>query len=263
VTGRNDDMLIIRGVNVYPSQIEAVLVGRAGLSPHYQLVLDREGALDHLRVEVEAEPGVPLESWPMLEAEAVRHIKSMIGVSADLVVSAPGSLPRSQGKAVRVRDLRAKAAPITPISQVISLLPCPRKTMGTGRNNCATNRIRAQYRATIRIGAQDCALEHVGPQSARLVTSYRLSHREVNYAHLASVSGLGSDSARRCAGADVPVHGRRCHRVSAEAMRWRTRNQGRCFAYPGRRPPSENRTRRQSEPSHHWHDCERSRALMG
>ena len=109
VTGRSDDMLIIRGVNVYPSQIEAVLVGRAGLSPNYQIVVSREGVLDHLRVEVEAEPGVPLESWPMLEAEAVRHIKSMIGVSADLVVSAPGSLPRSQGKAVRVRDLRAKA----------------------------------------------------------------------------------------------------------------------------------------------------------
>ena len=54
VTGRNDDMLIIRGVNVYPSQIEAVLVGRPGLAPHYQLVVERRGSLDQLRIEVEA-----------------------------------------------------------------------------------------------------------------------------------------------------------------------------------------------------------------
>ena len=56
VTGRNDDMLIIRGVNVYPSQVEAVLVGFPGLAPHYQIVLTREGALDAMTVEVELAP---------------------------------------------------------------------------------------------------------------------------------------------------------------------------------------------------------------
>ena len=58
ITGRNDDMLIIRGVNVYPSQIEAVLVGQSAIAPHYQLVVDRRGTLDHVTVEAEAQPGV-------------------------------------------------------------------------------------------------------------------------------------------------------------------------------------------------------------
>jgi phenylacetate-CoA ligase len=103
ITGRNDDMLIIRGVNVYPSQIEAVLVGLPGIAPHYQLVVERHGSLDELTIEVEAtEAGA---------AERVRHhVKSMIGVSAAVKVMKPGEVPRSQGKAVRVRDLRPKAA---------------------------------------------------------------------------------------------------------------------------------------------------------
>jgi phenylacetate-CoA ligase len=101
ITGRNDDMLIIRGVNVYPSQIEAVLVGLPGIAPHYQLVLERNGSLDELTIEVEsADPGA---------GERVRHhVKSMIGVTAAVRVLEPGAVPRSQGKAVRVRDLRPK-----------------------------------------------------------------------------------------------------------------------------------------------------------
>ena len=106
VTGRNDDMLIIRGVNVYPSQIEAVLVGRPGLSPHYQLVIERRGSLDHLRIEVEAVPGLDPAAFDAMARQAVHHVKSMIGVSAEVAVMVPGSLPRSQGKAARVRDLR-------------------------------------------------------------------------------------------------------------------------------------------------------------
>ena len=106
VTGRNDDMLIIRGVNVYPSQVEAVLMGRPGLSPHYQLVIERQGALDRMRVEIEAMPGVAAERYEALAQDAQHHIKSLIGVTADVTVLAPGALPRSQGKAVRVRDLR-------------------------------------------------------------------------------------------------------------------------------------------------------------
>jgi len=108
VTGRNDDMLIIRGVNVYPTQIEAVLVGRPGLAPHYQLVVERLGALDHLRVDVEAQPGVDAATYEALAHDATHHIKSLIGVTAEVAVQAPGSVARSQGKAVRVRDLRPK-----------------------------------------------------------------------------------------------------------------------------------------------------------
>jgi phenylacetate-CoA ligase len=110
VTGRNDDMLIIRGVNVYPSQVEAVLVGLPGLAPHYQIVLTREGALDTMTVEVEPEA-------PMAEAERIakarevtHHIKSMIGVTCSVAIKSPGDIPRSQGKAVRVRDLRKGAS---------------------------------------------------------------------------------------------------------------------------------------------------------
>ncbi|TXH48818.1 MAG: phenylacetate--CoA ligase, partial [Burkholderiaceae bacterium] len=110
IVGRSDDMLIIRGVNVYPSQIEAVLVGRPGVAPHYQLVLERQGALDHVRLEIEALPSVPTGDYPRLAADAAHHIKSMVGVSADVQVLAPGAVPRSQGKAVRVRDLRPKAS---------------------------------------------------------------------------------------------------------------------------------------------------------
>jgi phenylacetate-CoA ligase len=107
ITGRNDDMLIIRGVNVYPSQIEAVLVGFAGIEPHYQLVVERRGALDYLRVEVEAAPDAASEEARTRTGAAVQHhIKSLIGVSCDVAVKMPGEVPRSQGKAVRVRDLR-------------------------------------------------------------------------------------------------------------------------------------------------------------
>jgi len=112
ITGRNDDMMIIRGVNVYPSQVEAVLVGLPDVAPHYQLVVERKGTLDHLTVEVELVPNVvPTAEVRKVVAESVRHhIKSIIGVTADVLVKEPGELPRSMGKAVRVRDLRPKLA---------------------------------------------------------------------------------------------------------------------------------------------------------
>jgi phenylacetate-CoA ligase len=108
VTGRNDDMLIIRGVNVYPSQVEAVLVGFPGLAPHYQLVLTREGALDAMTVEVELAPDFAGDRSRKAD-EVIHHIKSMIGVTCKVVAKSPGEVPRSQGKAVRVRDERKKA----------------------------------------------------------------------------------------------------------------------------------------------------------
>ena len=108
VMGRDDDMMIIRGVNVYPSQVEAVLVGLSGLSPHYQIMLGIEGAMDAMTVEVEVATDTAC-SGDDLAAKALEvrhHIKSMIGVSCDVVAKRPGELPRSQGKAVRVHDLR-------------------------------------------------------------------------------------------------------------------------------------------------------------
>src|SRR6185503_9953673 len=85
ITGRNDDMLIIRGVNLYPSQVEAALLGVPELAPHYQLVVERRGAMDHLTVEVEIAPA-SAAAHPLV-AQAVKHrIKSMIGVTAEVIV---------------------------------------------------------------------------------------------------------------------------------------------------------------------------------
>jgi phenylacetate-CoA ligase len=108
VTGRNDDMLIIRGVNVYPSQVEAALVGFPGLAPYYQIVLAREGPLDAMTVEVERMPDTPGDagSCAAKAGEVQRRLKSLVGVTCNVVVKAPGEVPRSQGKAVRVRDDR-------------------------------------------------------------------------------------------------------------------------------------------------------------
>jgi phenylacetate-CoA ligase len=108
VTGRDDDMLIIRGVNMYPSQVEAILVGFPGIAPHYQLVIRREGAMDDMTIEVEAMPDQAEGDYPQLAGKVTQHIKSMIGVTCNTEVKQPGEVPRSQGKAVRVRDLRDK-----------------------------------------------------------------------------------------------------------------------------------------------------------
>src|SRR6185295_7899157 len=111
VTGRDDDMMIIRGVNVYPSQVEAVLVGCAGVAPHYQIVLTREGALDAMAIEVETAPGSPTDETHRGRAakDIAAHIEARLGVSCEVVIKASGEVPRSQGKAVRVKDLRKKA----------------------------------------------------------------------------------------------------------------------------------------------------------
>jgi len=108
VTGRDDDMLIIRGVNVYPSQVEAVLVGFPGLAPHYQIVLTRDGPLDAMTIEVERTPDTAGDAAACAKqaADVQHHLKSMVGVTCTVVVKAPGEVPRSQGKAVRVKDER-------------------------------------------------------------------------------------------------------------------------------------------------------------
>ncbi|NLF93249.1 MAG: phenylacetate--CoA ligase [Oligosphaeraceae bacterium] len=109
VRRRSDDMLIIRGVNLYPSQIESVLLSIKGTEPHYQLVVSREKALDDLEVRVEVSPLVFSDEVRVLEAlraEISSKIKQLIGLSAKITLVEPGTIERSIGKAKRVLDLR-------------------------------------------------------------------------------------------------------------------------------------------------------------
>jgi len=105
ITGRSDDMLIIRGVNVFPSQIEELILKQPELSPHYVLEVSKDGPLDHLSVLVELNPG----SLDSTSASKLQHsIKSYVGVSADVRVVPISTIERSIGKAKRVVDKRPK-----------------------------------------------------------------------------------------------------------------------------------------------------------
>jgi phenylacetate-CoA ligase len=112
ITGRSDDMLIIRGVNVFPSQIEEILLGQERLSPHYVLEVRREGRLDALDVLVERKAEIPgtlsVAAKTSVEQDIQRLIKGLIGVTATVRIVEPGTVARSQGKAVRVIDKRPK-----------------------------------------------------------------------------------------------------------------------------------------------------------
>ena len=109
VTGRSDDMVILRGVNVFPSQIEEQVLRVPGLSPHYQLVLTREGPLDCMTVAVEAEFGVAGAERGEAARVLVHHVQEMVGVAVRVEVRDPGTVERSAGKAQRVVDRRPKA----------------------------------------------------------------------------------------------------------------------------------------------------------
>jgi phenylacetate-CoA ligase len=106
ITGRCDDMMIVRGVNVFPSQIEELILKHAALSPHYQCVLGKEGPLDTLTVRVEAALGASADVANAASAHLAHEIKSMIGVTAAIEILATGGIERSVGKARRVVDLR-------------------------------------------------------------------------------------------------------------------------------------------------------------
>ena len=109
VSGRSDDMLIIRGVNVFPSQIESVLMEMQNVEPHYQLLVDREGQLDILTVMVEVSESMfsdEVKSLQNMEQEITKNIKDYLGVSARVKLVEPKAIARSQGKAVRVIDNR-------------------------------------------------------------------------------------------------------------------------------------------------------------
>ena len=110
ITGRSDDMMIIRGVNVFPTQIEELLLKRPELSPHYQCVLTREGPLDNLKVEIETAPGVdPDGIEARAAAKLLQHeIRVYVGSSVEIALKGEGGIERSVGKARRVVDLRSK-----------------------------------------------------------------------------------------------------------------------------------------------------------
>ena len=110
ITGRSDDMMIIRGVNVFPTQIEELLLKRPELSPHYQCVLTREGPMDNLKVAVECAPGVDPEGiQARAAAKLLQHeIKVYVGSSVEVELKGEGAIERSVGKARRVVDLRPK-----------------------------------------------------------------------------------------------------------------------------------------------------------
>lgn len=109
VTGRTDDMMIIRGVNVFPTQIEEQVLKCDGLSPHYQISLSNPGRMDVMLVRVEAlSAGIGDEQRKNLAHTLGKHIKDVVGISIQVEICGPGQIERSQGKAVRVIDKREK-----------------------------------------------------------------------------------------------------------------------------------------------------------
>jgi phenylacetate-CoA ligase len=109
VTGRSDDMLIIRGVNLYPSQIESLLMGIDGLEPHYQLVVKREGTMDTLDINIEVNESIfsdEIKNLEKLENRILNEVKDILGVSANVKLVEPKTIQRFEGKAVRVVDER-------------------------------------------------------------------------------------------------------------------------------------------------------------
>jgi phenylacetate-CoA ligase len=111
ITGRSDDMLIIRGVNVFPSQIEELILKQPKLSPHYQLEVSREGHLDSMNVHVEIKPEFATSTTAekeFISRDLQHHIKSYVGISTRVEIKAVGAIERSIGKAKRVIDTRPK-----------------------------------------------------------------------------------------------------------------------------------------------------------
>jgi phenylacetate-CoA ligase len=109
ITGRTDDMLIIRGVNVFPSQIEEVLIGTEGVEPHYQLIVERDGSLDTIEAQVEVSEDIFSDEVKVLEDLALKlrvKIKDLLGISCKIKLVEPKTIQRSEGKAQRVIDNR-------------------------------------------------------------------------------------------------------------------------------------------------------------
>lgn len=109
ITGRSDDMIILRGVNVFPTQIEEALMKVPGLAPHFQIELSRPGRMDQMRILCEeAQPGMSDEACAQAAKTLSAHIKQTVGISAAVDVAKSGGVARSEGKAVRILDNRPK-----------------------------------------------------------------------------------------------------------------------------------------------------------
>jgi phenylacetate-CoA ligase len=106
ITGRDDDMIILRGVNLFPTQIEEIVLGVAGLSPHFVLELTRPARMDELTVRVERREDADAEASELARIELMRRVKSDIGSSVIVEIAEPGTLERSSGKLKRLYDLR-------------------------------------------------------------------------------------------------------------------------------------------------------------
>ncbi len=109
IKGRSDDMLIIRGVNVFPSQIESVLMVQPGIGPHYEILVDRRNYIDHMEVKTELIDSSLLEKWSELEALQRRiqgELRTVLGIDVQVTFVSPNTLKRFEGKAKRVTDLR-------------------------------------------------------------------------------------------------------------------------------------------------------------
>jgi phenylacetate-CoA ligase len=112
VQGRTDDMLIIRGVNVFPSQIEGVLLNIEGIAPHYEIIVRKDGYMDCIEVLVELSDASLLDKFSALETleKKIQHaIYTVLNIHADVKLVEPQSLKRFEGKAKRVTDLRGQA----------------------------------------------------------------------------------------------------------------------------------------------------------
>jgi phenylacetate-CoA ligase len=110
VTGRSDDMMIVRGVNVFPTQIEELILDDARLAPHFVIELRRDGRLDVMTVRVEARADAADEqSRASSSRDLAQRVKDLIGISVAVDTLAPGGIERSAGKARRIVDLRPKA----------------------------------------------------------------------------------------------------------------------------------------------------------
>jgi phenylacetate-CoA ligase len=108
ITGRSDDMLIIRGVNLFPSQVEEMILSLPALAPHYQLEITRPAQLDELTIHVERQPTSGLMDGENAGRKLEHTIKAYVGISAQVVIETPGSIERSVGKARRIIDRRPK-----------------------------------------------------------------------------------------------------------------------------------------------------------
>jgi phenylacetate-CoA ligase len=109
ITGRTDDMIILRGVNIFPTQIEEIILRTPGLSPHFQLVLTTRGRMDQLAVQVEARPDCPPERRESAAMEVAKGVKDTVGSTVEVLVLEPETLTRSVGKIQRLVDQRTGA----------------------------------------------------------------------------------------------------------------------------------------------------------